>query len=107
MAQDVTSALEAVYRSDWGRIVAVLIRLFGDFDAAEEAAQEAFAAAVDQWTASGVPEFPRAWIIQTARHKAIDRIRRQGRFPEKLQSYLLSGFGLAWEEPNYEPGGMC
>ena len=49
MAQDVTSALDAVYRSDWGRIVAALIRLFGDFNAAEEAAQEAFAATVDQW----------------------------------------------------------
>src|SRR5258708_23297967 len=58
MPQDVTSALEAVYRSDWGRIVATLIRLFGDFDAAEEAAQEPFAAALDQWPASGVPAVP-------------------------------------------------
>ena len=73
-----------VYRSDWGRIVATLIRLVGDFDVAEEAAQEAFAAAVDQWRVSGVPESPRAWIIQTARHKAIDRIRRRTRFAEKL-----------------------
>src|SRR3984893_10670729 len=103
MAQDVTSALEAVYRSDWGRIVATLIRLFGDFDAAEEAAQEAFAAAVDQWPASGVPELPRAWIIQTARHKAIDRMRRQGRFQEKLESYIVSGLGRTSEEPNYNP----
>jgi RNA polymerase sigma-70 factor (ECF subfamily) len=102
MPQDVTSALDAVYRSDWGRIVAALIRLFGDFDAAEEAAQEAFAAAVDQWPASGVPEFPRAWIIQTARHKAIDRMRRQGRFQEKLESYVLSGFARTSEEPNYD-----
>ena len=102
MPQDVTSALDAVYRSDWGRIVATLIRLFGDFDAAEEAAQEAFAAAVDQWPASGVPEFPRAWIIQTARHKAIDRMRRQGRFQEKLESYVVSGFGRTSEEPNYD-----
>jgi RNA polymerase sigma-70 factor (ECF subfamily) len=102
MPQDVTSALDAVYRSDWGRIVAALIRLFGDFDAAEEAAQEAFAAAVDQWPASGVPEFPRAWIIQTARHKAIDRMRRQGRFQEKLESYVVSGFGRTSEEPNYD-----
>lgn len=102
MAQDVTSALETLYRSDWGRIVAALIRLFGDFDAAEEAAQEAFAAAVDQWPASGVPEFPRAWIIQTARHKAIDRMRRQGRFQEKLESYAVSGFGRTSEEPNYD-----
>jgi RNA polymerase sigma-70 factor (ECF subfamily) len=102
MPQDVTSALDAVYRSDWGRIVAALIRLFGDFDAAEEAAQEAFAAAVDQWPVSGVPEFPRAWIIQTARHKAIDRIRRQARFQEKLESYAVSGFSRTLEEPNYD-----
>ena len=101
MTQDVTSALDAVYRSDWGRIVAALIRLFGDFDTAEEAAQGAFAAAVDQWPASGVPEFPRAWIIQTARYKAIDRMRRQGRFQEKLESYVVSGFGRTSEEPNY------
>src|SRR5467141_118998 len=102
MTLDVTSTLDAVYRSDWGRIVAALIRLFGDFDAAEEAAQEAFAAAVDQWPASGIPEFPRAWIIQTARHKAIDRMRRQGRFQEKLESYVVSGFARTSEEPNYD-----
>src|ERR1700676_2663660 len=102
MSQDVTSALDAVYRSDWGRIVATLIRLFGDFDAAEEAAQEAFAAAVDQWRASGVPEFPRAWIIQTARHKAIDRIRRKARFEEKLESYATSGLVRTIEEPDYD-----
>jgi RNA polymerase sigma-70 factor (ECF subfamily) len=102
MPQDAVSALDAVYRSDWGRIVAALIRLFGDFDAAEEAAQEAFAAAVDQWPTSGVPEFPRAWIIQTARHKAIDRMRRQGRFQEKLESYVVSGFARTLEEPNYD-----
>jgi RNA polymerase sigma-70 factor, ECF subfamily len=102
MPQDVTSALEAVYRSDWGRIVAVLIRLFGDFDVAEEAAQEAFAAAVDQWAASGVPEFPRAWLIQTARHKAIDRIRRKARLKEKLDTYGVSAVGPTSEEPNYD-----
>ena len=101
-AQDVASALERVYQSDWGRIVAALIRLFGDFDAAEEAAQEAFAAAVDQWPVSGIPEFPRAWIIQTARHKAIDRLRRQSRFQEKLESYAASGFERTSEEPNYD-----
>ena len=50
---------------------------------------------------SGVPEFPRAWIIQTARHKAIDRMRRQTRFQEKLESYVVSGFGRTSEEPNY------
>jgi RNA polymerase sigma-70 factor, ECF subfamily len=102
MPQDVASSLDALYRSDWGRIVATLIRLFGDFDIAEEAAQEAFTAAVDQWPASGVPEFPRAWIIQTARNKAIDRLRRQGRFQEKLESYVVSGFARTSEQPNYD-----
>ena len=101
-ATPVASSLEALYRSDWGRIVAALIRLFGDFDAAEEAAQEAFAAAVNQWPASGVPEFPRAWIIQTARNKAIDRIRRQGRLREKLDSYLVSGSARTSQEPHYD-----
>src|SRR6202045_3807011 len=101
MLANATAAVETVYRSDWGRIVATLIGLVGDFDAAEEAAQGAFAAAVDQWPASGIPEFPRAWIIQTARHKAIDRMRRQGRFQQKLESYVTSGFGRTSEEPNY------
>ena len=102
MPQDVTTALDTVYRSEWGRIVSVLIRLFGDFDVAEEAAQEAFAAAVDQWPQSGVPEFPRAWIIQTARHKAVDRLRRQSKFQEKQEDYVASGFIRTMEEPNYE-----
>ena len=102
MAQDAAAALEAVYRSDWGRIVATLIRLVGDFDTAEEAAQEAFAAAVNQWRASGVPEFPRAWIIQTARHKAIDRLRRRTRFEEKLESYATSGFSRTIQELDYD-----
>ncbi|PYS39622.1 MAG: RNA polymerase subunit sigma-24 [Acidobacteria bacterium] len=82
MLLDANVAIENVYRSDWGRIVATLIRLYGDFELAEEVAQEAFAAAVDQWRYSGIPEFPRAWIIQAARHKAIDRIRRRTRFAE-------------------------
>ncbi len=102
MSSDAVQAVEAVYRSDWGRIVAALISLVGDFDLAEECAQEAFAAAVDQWRVSGVPEFPRAWIIQTARHKAIDRIRRKVRFEEKMDSYVSSGLLRTVEEPNYD-----
>jgi RNA polymerase sigma-70 factor (ECF subfamily) len=98
---DANAAVDAVYRSDWGRIVATLIRLFGDFDMAEEAAQEAFAAAVDQWRDDGVPEFPRAWIIKTARHKVIDRLRRRSRFEEKLESYAASGLTRTVEEPDY------
>lgn len=100
--KNVSATLEAVYRADWGRIVAALIGLFGDFDAAEEAAQEAFAAAADQWPGSGVPEYPRAWLIQTARHKAIDRIRRKDRFREKLEAHLIPAASQASEAPNYE-----
>jgi RNA polymerase sigma-70 factor, ECF subfamily len=95
-------AVETVYREEWGRIVATLIRLVGDFEVAEEAAQEAFTAAVDQWRVTGVPEFPRAWIIQTARHKAIDRLRRQKRQNQSIESYAASGLGSAIEEPNYD-----
>lgn len=91
MAPNIDATIDAVYRSDWGRIIATLVRLVGDFDVAEEAAQEAFAVAVGQWRASGVPESPRTWIIQTARHKAIDRIRRRTRFAEIVQSYAESG----------------
>ena len=100
MLSNANTAVDAVYHSDWGRIVSVLIRQFGDFDVAEESAQEAFAAAVDQWRTEGVPEFPRAWIIQTAKHKAIDRIRRQSTFQEKLDSYAETA--PISEEPDYD-----
>lgn len=87
MLPNPNDAVDAVYRSDWGRIVATLIRQFGDFELAEDAAQEAFTAAVDQWRTEGVPDSPRAWIIQTAKHKAIDRLRRQTRLQEKLEEF--------------------
>lgn len=87
MISTVNTAVDDVYRADWGRIVATLIRLCGDFDVAEDAAQEAFAAAVKQWPNEGVPASPAAWIIQTAKHKAVDRLRRQTRFQEKAESY--------------------
>lgn len=87
-------AIELVYRTDWGAIVATLIRLTGDFDVAEEVAQEAFAAAVDQWPASGVPDSPRAWILQTARHKAIDRIRRRKHFDQKIKPHIAADVTL-------------
>src|SRR5438093_1994253 len=95
MPPDASAAVDSLYRADWGRIVATLIRLVGDFDVAEDAAQEAFATAAEQWRVSGVPEFPRAWIIQTARHKAIDRIRRRARLEAKLDAYTAAGFAQA------------
>ncbi|HEY8188935.1 MAG TPA: RNA polymerase sigma factor [Pyrinomonadaceae bacterium] len=101
MLLEANAAVQAVYSSDWGRIVATLIRSFGDFDLAEEAAQEAFAAAVDQWRDSGVPDSPPAWIIQTARHKAIDRLRRQTRFKEKVESYSFE-LSKTIEQPDLE-----
>jgi RNA polymerase sigma-70 factor (ECF subfamily) len=99
---DAIAAVESVYRSDWGRIVATLIGLFRDFDLAEEYAQEAFAAALDQWPHSGVPEFPRAWVVETARHKAIDRLRRQTLFTEKIQSQLTHDLAPAIAQPAYD-----
>ena len=104
MSSQAAMAVERVYRAEWGRIVATLIRLLGDFDLAEESAQEAFTAAVNQWEEGGVPENPRAWIIQTARNKAIDRIRRQGRYAEKLALYGNWEIGTGSQEPNYESG---
>jgi RNA polymerase sigma-70 factor (ECF subfamily) len=96
VATDADVAVEELYRSDWGRIVATLIRQVGDFELAEDAAQEAFAAALRQWRTSGVPDSPRAWVIGTARHKAIDTIRRQARLRELLQDVV--------EEPVEEEG---
>jgi RNA polymerase sigma-70 factor, ECF subfamily len=79
-----SSAIERLYHEEFGRILATVIRLVGDFDLAEEATQDAFAAALAQWPRDGVPTNPRAWVVSTARHKAIDQMRRHGRFTEKL-----------------------
>ncbi len=69
-------ALEQVFRDEWGRVLAALIGFLGDFDLAEEAAQEAFALAAERWPRDGMPQNPAAWLIATARNRAIDRIRR-------------------------------
>jgi len=78
--EQLSSTIETLYRSESGRILATLIRLLGDFDLAEEAMQEAFAAALSLWPSSGVPGNPRPWLISTARFKAIDTLRRRARF---------------------------
>jgi RNA polymerase sigma-70 factor (ECF subfamily) len=101
MLSNSNAAVDALYRSDWGRIVATLIGQFGDFEMAEDAAQEAFTAAIDQWRVDGVPDYPRAWIVQTAKHKVIDRLRRQTRSQEKLESYVASGLIPTITEPDY------
>ncbi len=98
--RETSDAITRLLREEWGRIVAALIRMLGDFDLAEDAAQEALSAAVEQWAASGIPEFPRAWIIRTAQNKAIDRMRRRANFEGKREAYAsLQPFS---EQPNYE-----
>jgi RNA polymerase sigma-70 factor, ECF subfamily len=76
----VRERIDEIYRSDSRRVLATLIRLLGDFDRAEEALHDAFAAALDTWPRDGVPDSPRAWLVSTGRFKAIDRIRRAARF---------------------------
>ena len=76
--------IDAIYRDDSRRILATLIRVLGDFDLAEEALQDAFAAAVEQWPRDGVPAKPQAWLISAGRFKAIDRLRRRTRFDASL-----------------------
>ena len=79
-AAHMRDSVDAIYRSDSRRVLATLIRLLGDFDLAEEALHDAFAAAVEQWPESGIPASPRAWLISTGRFKAVDRLRRSARF---------------------------
>jgi RNA polymerase sigma-70 factor, ECF subfamily len=81
----VTAPLERVFRDEWGRVLATLIGLLGDFDRAEEAAQDAFATAAARWERDGVPANPRAWLLATARNRAIDRIRRERVLDEKTR----------------------
>jgi RNA polymerase sigma-70 factor (ECF subfamily) len=76
--------VDDVYRSDSRQVLATLIRLLGDFDAAEEALHDAFAVAVEQWARDGIPANPRAWLVSTGRFKAIDGMRRRARFDASL-----------------------
>lgn len=87
MVAEIDTVVSGAYRSDWGRVLASVIRLTGDFSVAEEATQEAFEAALRSWREQGVPEQPRAWLIQTARNIAIDRARRKRVLSGKLETY--------------------
>jgi RNA polymerase sigma-70 factor (ECF subfamily) len=80
----IDGVVEEVFRREAGRVLATLIRLLGDFDLAEEARQDAFTAALEQWAAAGVPANPCAWLIKTGRNKAVDRIRRDAVFRTKV-----------------------
>ena len=89
MAADTRALVERVFREESGQAVATLIRVLGDFDLAEEAVQEAFLVAVQRWPTAGVPDRPGAWIITTARNKAIDRLRRERGLAERRATLAL------------------
>jgi RNA polymerase sigma-70 factor, ECF subfamily len=89
--------IEDIFRAEHGRILATLIRLLGDFDVAEEALQEAFATALEQWPVAGPPANPVGWLVGTARHKAIDRLRRRARLAQK-QEEIARHIELSAEE---------
>lgn len=76
--------IDDIFRREAGRVLATLIRLLGDFDAAEEARQDTFAAALEQWPVQGIPKNPAAWLTSTARNKAVDRVRRETVFRSKI-----------------------
>ncbi len=102
----IRQSLDSLYRADSGRILATLIRLLGDFDLAEEAMHEAFAAALSLWPTSGAPGNPRPWLISTARFKAIDTLRRRARLDasqDELARHLEAQWNLA-DRSNPEDG---
>jgi RNA polymerase sigma-70 factor (ECF subfamily) len=91
MGAEATAEVERIFRESYGRVVAVLVRLLGDIDAAEEAVQDAFLTAVQRWPEDGVPPSPAGWIVTTARNRAIDRLRRESsRIDRYRQAALLS-----------------
>jgi RNA polymerase sigma-70 factor, ECF subfamily len=99
--EPLSRTIEALYRSESGRILATLVRLLGDLDLAEEAMHEAFATALDTWPQTGIPDNPRPWLISTARFKAIDAMRRRARFDgaqKDLALYMEARISEAPEE---------
>ncbi|HEV8392856.1 MAG TPA: RNA polymerase sigma factor [Vicinamibacterales bacterium] len=92
--------IERVFRAEYGRAVAVLVRHFGDIDMAEDAVQDAFAAAVQHWPSTGIPPSPAGWIITTARNRAIDRLRRESSRDERQSqaAFLLANEPSSEEE---------
>ncbi|WP_381800621.1 RNA polymerase sigma factor [Streptomyces niveus] len=93
------SAIERVFRTEYGRAVSVLVRVFGDIDSAEEAVQDAFTTAVSRWPDTGVPPSPAGWIITTARNRAIDRLRREA---TRADRYAQAALLYAPDEPAEE-----
>src|SRR5436190_619609 len=95
-----TAAVERVFREEYGRLIASLVRRFGDIDIAEEAASEALVAALEKWPESGVPPNPGGWLTTTAGNRAIDRIRREKQRDAKHQAALMQ-----YDDTAHEPTG--
>ena len=85
----ISTIIDTLYRSESGRVLATLVRLLGDLDLAEEAMHEAFAAALESWPKTGIPDKPRPWLISTARFKAVDAIRRRARLDGTQKDFAL------------------
>src|SRR2546425_4269197 len=85
----VRAAVETAYRAEWGQVVATLIGITGDWDLAEDCAQEAFASALETWPRDGIPRKPGAWLTTTARNRATDRLRRDAAGREKLRQIAV------------------
>jgi RNA polymerase sigma-70 factor, ECF subfamily len=98
---DVQGAVSAAFREEWGQVVATLIRMTGDWDLAEECAQDAFATALTRWAADGVPDRPGAWLTTTARNRALDRLRRSKTEAAKLKevaALAVGGEPAGWDD---------
>jgi RNA polymerase sigma-70 factor (ECF subfamily) len=99
VAAELRERIDSLYRSESRRVLATLIRLLGDFDLAEEALQDAFMAAMQQWPRDGLPANPRSWLVSTGRFKAIDRLRRRARFDTMLGELAARLDGQAAADP--------
>ena len=99
MSVDVDAVVAATFRSEWSRVVATLIRVTGDWDLAEECAQDAFAQALARWSVDGVPGRPGAWIVTTARNRAVDRLRRRSVESAKLRQIAVVAEPVADDDP--------
>ncbi|MGW3103906.1 RNA polymerase sigma factor [Streptomyces sp. NPDC001100] len=99
---DVEEAVAAAFREEWGQVVATLIRVTGDWDLAEECAQDAFAQALDRWRRDGIPRRPGAWLTTTARNRALDVLRREAVGAAKLREVAVLGRDEGPYDPEYD-----
>jgi RNA polymerase sigma-70 factor (ECF subfamily) len=99
MSERAAGAVEAVFREEWGRLLATLVRWVGDFDLAEEVAADAIAVAVERWPVDGVPDRPGAWLLTTARRRAVDLLRRRQSYATKLAVLKVESERAAAEHP--------